>query len=127
MKKLRHCKHESVEKTVLAFVRQARSVNIPLSGSIGTLFRDYMMELDAGFTKQKRKVLFFVDNCPAHPKTVIGELKSINLVFLPPNITSKAQPMDAGVIKNLKVHYRTKVVHQLIDELDSDLPVTPLT
>lgn len=34
VKKLRNCKHESVEKTVLAFIRQARSVNIPLSGGI---------------------------------------------------------------------------------------------
>ncbi len=93
----------------------------------GPLFREYMMDLDASFTKQKRKVLFFVDNCPAHPKTVKDELKSINLIFFPPNITSKAQPMDAGVIKNLKVHYRSKVVCQLIDELENALPVTTLT
>ena len=49
-----------------------------------------------------------VDNCPAHPK--VPGLKAIKLIFLPPNTTSKTQPMDSGVIQNLKVHYRKLVI-----------------
>jgi hypothetical protein len=39
-----------------------------------------------------------VDNCPAHPH--VKGLKSMKLVFLPPNTTSVTQPMDQGVIRN---------------------------
>jgi hypothetical protein len=48
-----------------------------------------------------------VDNCPAHPH--VKGLKSMKLVFLPPNTTSVTQPMDQGVIRNLKLHYRKLV------------------
>ena len=51
-----------------------------------------------------------VDNCPAHPK--VQGLKAIKLIFLPPNTTSKTQPMDQGVIQNLKLHYRKLVILQ---------------
>ena len=58
-----------------------------------------------------------VDNCTAHPKV---ELTNIELEFLPPNTTSLIQPMDQGIIKNLKGHYRSKLATRLISELDSD-------
>ena len=36
----------------------------------------------------------------------VSGLTNIMLVFLPPNTTAKTQPMDAGVIRNIKAHYR---------------------
>ena len=42
-----------------------------------------------------------VDNCPAHPDI---DLENIELVFLTPNTTSVNQPIDGGIIKNLKFH-----------------------
>ena len=42
-----------------------------------------------------------VDNCPAHPH--VKGLKSVKLVFLPPNTTSVIQPMDQGVIRNYTI------------------------
>jgi hypothetical protein len=36
-------------------------------------------------------------------------LKSIELVFLPPNTNSHTQPLDQGITKNLKVHYIRQV------------------
>lgn len=85
----------------------------------GSIFEKHMMELDKKFNEQNRSVLFLIDNCSAHPKTVASKLKSIKLVFFPPNMTSKVQPMDAGIIKNVKVNYRVKVVNNLIEKLEN--------
>ena len=49
----------------------------------GTLFEEWLHELDRKFKMQQRKVVMIVDNCPAHPED--SGLKAINLQFLPPN------------------------------------------
>ncbi|XP_008181899.1 tigger transposable element-derived protein 6-like [Acyrthosiphon pisum] len=50
------------------------------------------------------KIILFLDNASSHTDTLI--LKNIKLIFLPPNTTSICQPLDHGIIKNFKVHYR---------------------
>ena len=45
-------------------------------------------------------------------------LHHVQLVFLPPNTTSVLQPMNQGVIRSLKVHYRGRVVRRLCRALD---------
>ncbi len=82
----------------------------------GLLFEDWVREIDRKFEADKRKVVLIVDNCPAHPQ--IGDLKAINLVFLPPNTTSHTQPMDQGVIHSLKAKYRHLVVQKYITSLE---------
>lgn len=50
-----------------------------------------------------------VDNCAAH--TTSHELLShITICFLPLNTTSHLQPMDQGIIRSLKSHYRNFLV-----------------
>ncbi|XP_041361928.1 jerky protein homolog-like [Gigantopelta aegis] len=41
-------------------------------------------------------------------------------MFLPPRTTSVIQPCDQGIIRNLKGHYRSQVVHKIIDDIDAD-------
>ena len=67
-----------------------------------------------------------VDNCPPHPK--VKGLKAIELTFLPPNTTSHTQPMDQGVIKNLKTHYRKQVILRQLQAADKkeELQITIL-
>ena len=55
--------------------------------------------------KQKRKTLLFVDNYSSHLE--LGELNNIKLKYLSLNITSKAQPMDQGIIHSFKANYKT--------------------
>lgn len=55
---------------------------------------------------KKRKCALIVDNCPTHPK--VKGLKNVTLYFLPPNKTSKTQPMDKSVFWKLNHHYRKK-------------------
>ena len=75
-----------------------------------------MRKLDAKFDAEGRKIVLIIDNCPAHPN--VDNLKAIQLVFLPPNTTSKTQPMDQGVIRALKAFHRTNVVRRQIKCVD---------
>ena len=80
------------------------------------IFSDYVRKLDTKFDAEGRKIVLIIDNCPAHPN--VHNLKAIQLVFLPPNTTSKIQPMDQGVIRALKAFYRTNVVRRQIKYVD---------
>jgi hypothetical protein len=80
------------------------------------LFTSWLRKFDQKMHRQKRKVLMVVDNCPAHPRVL--NLKATELVFLPPNTTSKLQPCDQGIIYNLKCHYRKEMMKQLIHHMD---------
>ena len=60
-----------------------------------SIFENWLMK----FVLQGRSVAMVVDNCPAHPH--INGLRSIKLVFLPPNTTSHLQPCDQGIINSL--------------------------
>ncbi|KFD51299.1 hypothetical protein M513_07899 [Trichuris suis] len=44
-----------------------------------------------------------LDNCPVHPQ--VNHLTNVELKFLPPNITSKIQTLDQGIIKTFKMYY----------------------
>ena len=80
------------------------------------LFEEWVREVDRRFTKEGRKIVLLVDDCPAHPS--IDNLVSTELIFLPPNTTSKLQPMDQGVIRSLKAHYKTMTIKRLIEAIE---------
>ncbi|XP_041369810.1 tigger transposable element-derived protein 4-like [Gigantopelta aegis] len=62
-----------------------------------------------------------VDNCPAHPH--VTGLTNVELIFLPPNTTSHTQPMDQGVIQNLKVHYQKHIIVRHLATIDKKTEV----
>ena len=80
------------------------------------IFTDWLKKLDQRLKRQKRKIAMVVDNCPAHPH--VRGLQCIELIFLPPNTTSKTQPMDQGVINNFKTHYRKRVILRQMRAID---------
>jgi len=80
------------------------------------IFEGWLKQLDRSFVAERRKVAFVIDNCPAHGN--VSGLEAIHLFFLPPNTTSKTQPMDQGVIQNLKLYYRRRLLQQLLVALD---------
>ncbi|XP_049271361.1 tigger transposable element-derived protein 4-like [Rhipicephalus sanguineus] len=81
------------------------------------LFEQYVRRLDRKFARQHRKVILFVDNCGAHGS--VPNLEAIRLEFLPPNTSSVLQPMDQGVIRNIKAHYRARLLNCTVLCLDS--------
>ena len=55
------------------------------------IFVSWVKEIDKKM-KKNRKIVLVVNNCSAQPQ--IPGLQSVELVFLPPNTTSKTQSMD---------------------------------
>ena len=53
---------------------------------------------------EKRNVLLLVDNVSSHEPALTSKFSNIKVVLLPKNTTSRLQPLDAGIIKNFKVH-----------------------
>lgn len=82
------------------------------------LFTEELHQWDAELQKKNRKILLLVDNCPAHPEVRLNQIK---LVFMPPNTSSKLQPMDQGVIHSLKSHYRKIMLIKMLEAIDNGL------
>lgn len=81
------------------------------------LFEDELRRWDQELQRRNKKILLLVDNCAAHPK--LQNLSNIRLEFLPPNCTSAIQPMDQGIIRCLKTHYRRHFLLRMIHAVDS--------
>ena len=84
------------------------------------LFKEWVREVDRRFIKEGQKIVLLVDNCPVHLS--IDNLVSAKLIFLP-NTTSKLQPMDQGVIRSLKAHYKTMSIKKLIEAIEKKKPL----
>ncbi|XP_046661293.1 tigger transposable element-derived protein 4-like [Homalodisca vitripennis] len=84
------------------------------------VFEKWLTDLDRQMKKKKKKILLFIDNATAHGD--IPKMKNVKIEFLPPNTTSKLQPLDQGIIKNFKVHYRKEVVRLFLRDLEDKNP-----
>ena len=67
---------------------------------------------------EKRNILLLMDNVSSHLPELKGKFSNIHVVFLPKNTTSKLQPLDAGIIKNFKVHYRRLLLRHTLAKVD---------
>lgn len=83
------------------------------------IFRNWLIAFEKDMKRQGRKVIVIADNCAAHPADADANLQHVKLVFLPPNTTSCIQPCDMGIIRNLKCHYRRRVISRIVSEIDS--------
>ena len=80
-----------------------------------TLFEEWLLKLNNKMKAQKRKILLFVDNCAAHPKM---EMSNVKLNSFHPNTTSTLQPLDAGIISTFKALYRKRFLRHLVAAID---------
>ena len=60
----------------------------------------------------------------AHPSLSSSNIK---LVFLPPNMTLRLQPCDAGIVATVKSHYRKHLVRHVFAEMDTPNTATELS
>ncbi|XP_025409934.1 tigger transposable element-derived protein 6-like [Sipha flava] len=82
------------------------------------LMTDWLMCFNRKMEMENRKIILFLDNASSHPDTL--NLKNIKLIFLPPNTTSICQPLDQGIIKNFKVHYRQRLFRHILSRVDQN-------
>ena len=91
----------------------------------GIFFQDYLKRFNRYV---KRKVALVIDNAPSHVIEGLdseSELSNIEIILLPPNTTSKLQPLDAGIIAAFKKHYRRRQLAYALDLMDAGSVANP--
>ena len=88
----------------------------------GTIFVEWLRELDHKFERRRRKIIIIANNCPVDPE--IKGLKSIDLQFLPPNTMYCTQPMDQGVIRYVDFVYN-KFIFDLLKKFVLRIETVP--
>jgi hypothetical protein len=87
----------------------------------GYIFSEWLHHFDDYIKRKKnRPVLLLLDNVSSHVTAADTQLQCVRLHFLPPNTTSHLQPLDAGIIKAFKAHYRRSQLQRLIKLLEDD-------
>jgi hypothetical protein len=86
------------------------------------IFEDWLLEWNRQLRTQNRRIILILDNCTAHSHPTLSNIK---LHFLPPNCTSKLQPLDLGIIKNFKVYYRRSMLDEILLTLEKDATAIP--
>lgn len=66
---------------------------------------------------EREKILLLVDNMSGHTIDHLS-LTHIELYFLPPNTTSRLQPLDAGIIECFKRRYRKLFLRWRIERME---------
>ncbi|KAK3924936.1 Tigger transposable element-derived protein 6 [Frankliniella fusca] len=90
----------------------------PKAWMTGDIMISWLKKLDGKMRAQRRRILLFIDNCPAHP-TDLNFLTNITVHFFPKNCTSVLQPLE-GVIHNLKFYYRKRLVARLLNMIGQE-------
>lgn len=130
------CNADGTEKLPLVFIGKAKKPrcfkknsgaehglyykNNQKAWMTASIFFDWLHYVDRKIGKTDgRKILLLMDNCSAHgTKHTLPELDNIDIQFLPPNTTSKLQPLDAGIIAAMKKRYRKRQMEHAVDLLD---------
>ncbi|XP_071443985.1 tigger transposable element-derived protein 2-like [Hetaerina americana] len=71
---------------------------------------------DGRLGRQGHRVLVCLDNFSGHPPEL--QLSNIKLVFFPTKKTANLQPMDQGIIEDLKCHYKKLLLCCQLEAMD---------
>ncbi len=89
------------------------------------VFSDWIHSLDRQMRLSGRNVILLVDNASSHSSHKVETLlTNITLHFLKPGITAHIQPMDTGIIRAFKAHYRRFLTKYFLECVDENHPMT---
>ena len=74
--------------------------------------------LNAKMKKEERKIIPLMDNVSSHSRHLL--FSNVKVVFLPVNTMTRLQPLDAGIIKNFKVHYRRQFLKHVLTKVNEE-------
>ena len=80
------------------------------------LFEQVLRAWNGRLGQQGCRVLLCLDNFCGHPPEL--QLDNVQLFFFPLNTTGNSQPMDQGIIENLKRHYKKIPLCRLLEAMD---------
>lgn len=68
----------------------------------------------------EEKAILTLDHCPAHPSADLLQSRDgkIKVMFLPQNTTALIQPLDQGIIRAFKAHYRRELLGAIVSSDD---------
>lgn len=81
------------------------------------IFCKWLHGFNESLIQEQRNILLILDNAPVHPVEI--ELSNIELLYLPPNTSSKIQALDQGIILSFKQHYKKILNRNLFFEHES--------
>ena len=85
----------------------------PLHWMTLTLYQEWIQQWDQELQAKNRKVLLLQGSFSGH---IVPEgLQNIRIKNLKPNLTAHVQPLDQGIIRCFKAHYRAKYIQCAID------------
>ncbi|EJU04651.1 DDE-domain-containing protein [Dacryopinax primogenitus] len=120
-KRQRQVEFPEVEHALAEWVRQAEGQDLGhnyfwnrKSWMKSDIFEQYLSEFDHYQKELGRHALLLVDGFSAH-KIDASKFTNVRVEILPPNMTSHIQPLDQGIIRCFKAHYRSKTIHRAIE------------
>ena len=92
----------------------------PKAWMTGDILVSVLTRLNRKLSSKGRKIVLLMDNAGCHPEGAVKDrFSNIKVVFLPPNTTSKLQPLDLGIIQSFKVQYRTLLLRFILSQIDT--------
>ncbi|NXJ02937.1 TIGD3 protein, partial [Psophia crepitans] len=89
-----------------------------LAGMTAPLFAEWLREFNEGMRQQGKSVILLLAKHEVHPYL---QLSNVRMVCVPPAATL-AQPLDRGIISDLKGHYRRRLLWRLSAEHGTGQP-----
>jgi hypothetical protein len=83
--------------------------------------QSFLANLEARMRVSERSILLLVDNASPHIVDDPAKYPHVKIHYLPPNTTSHLQPMDAGIIRTFKAHYKRLYLRHVLGEFESGL------
>lgn len=95
-----------------------------------TIMKEWLLWFQDIIARAERRVALVLDNFSAH-ECAVNELEADNLLpnvhilWLPPHTTSLFQPMDQGIIRAWKAHYRRAMMKYIVHQADINQEENP--